>query len=86
MWALPRSRTFNDVELPERPLMHGSLHLVLATEADRSRRAAGEQARVVASVRRPLGRALARVTRRAAAAHGIPPRGAPGKAATLRGR
>jgi len=68
--------------------MHGSLHLVLATESDRTRRAAGEQARLASAFRRPVVRMLA-------AAHGIPPRAAPGTdsptlghptAAPLRGR
>jgi len=71
--------------------MHGSLHLILATESDRSRRADASQARLAASLRRPFAAATARV----AAAHGIPPRAAPGTdspalghhpAAPLRGR
>jgi hypothetical protein len=70
--------------------MHGSLHLILATESDRSRRAAASQARLAASLRRPL----VTLAKRVAAAHGVPPRAAPGKdsrslghptAATLRG-
>ena len=68
--------------------MHGSLHLIYATESDRSRRAAAEQARQASKFRRPLFRAIA-------AAHGIPPRAASGTdshplgrpaAAPLRGR
>ena len=87
MWPLPLSRTFEYVEPLERSnTMHGSLHLAYATELDRSRRVAGERARLAASIRRPRGSALARLTRRAVAAHGIPPRAAPGSAATLRGR
>jgi hypothetical protein len=66
--------------------MHGSLHLIYATEADRNRREAGERARLASSLRRPFGTAVSRLGRRAAAAHGIPPRAAPGGAATLRGR
>ena len=54
--------------------MHGSLHLILATESDRSRRADASQARLVASLRRPLATLASRV----AAAHGVPPRAAPG--------
>jgi len=64
--------------------MHGSLHLILANESARSRLAAGREARRVASIRRPL----AALAERVAAAHGIPPRAAPGRptAASLRGR
>jgi hypothetical protein len=71
--------------------MHGSLHLILATESYRSRQAAGKDARRAASLRRPFAAIAARV----AAAHGIPPRAAPGtdspslgrtRAASLRGR
>ena len=71
--------------------MHGSLHLIYATESDRTRRAAAAKARQAASVRRPF----AALAGRLAAAHGIPPRAAPGtdspslgrhRAATLRGR
>ena len=56
--------------------MHGSLHLILATESDRSRRADAKRARLAASARsrRPLATLAARV----AAAHGLPPRAAPG--------
>ena len=88
MWGLALSRTFEYVEPPERHTMHGSLHLIYATESDRSRRAQGEQARLASTFRRPLGRMIA-------AAHGIPPRAAPGTdsrslgrhaAASLRGR
>ena len=71
--------------------MHGSLHLILAHESARSRQAAAREARLAASIRRPLAAIAARV----AAAHGIPPRAAPGtdspspgrhEAAYLRGR
>ena len=63
--------------------MHGSLHLILATESERSRQAAASEARLAASFRRPF----AAVTGRLAAAHGIPPRAAPGQpAASLHGR
>jgi hypothetical protein len=71
--------------------MHGSLHLILATESDRSRQAAAKEARLAASFRRPFAAIAAKV----AAAHGIPPRAAPGTespkvghqgAASLRGR
>ena len=62
--------------------MHGSLHLILATESERSRQASAREARLAAAFRRPL----AAVTERLAAAHGIPPRAAPGRsAASLRG-
>ena len=62
--------------------MHGSLHIIMATESERSRQAAAREARRVASFRRPLAAIAARV----AAAHGIPPRAAPGqRAASLRG-
>ena len=56
--------------------MHGSLQLLLATEADRSRHAAAKRERLAASARsrRPLARLAARV----ASAHGLPPRAAPG--------
>jgi hypothetical protein len=64
--------------------MHGSLHLILATESERSRQAAGREARLAASIRRPFATVAARV----AAAHGIPPRAVPSHqgAASLRGR
>jgi hypothetical protein len=63
--------------------MHGSLHLILAHESARSRQAAGREARLVASSRRPF----AALAGRLAAAHGIPPRAAPGQpVASLRGR
>ncbi len=63
--------------------MHGSLHLILATESERSRQAEAREARLSASIRRPF----ASLTGRLAAAHGIPPRAAPGqRAASLRGR
>ena len=62
--------------------MHGSLHLILATESERSRQADAREARLTASFRRPF----AAVAGRLAAAHGIPPRAHPGPAASLRGR
>ena len=71
--------------------MHTSLHDILATETYRSRQAAARDARRLGSVRRPFAAFAARV----AAAHGIPPRAAPGpdspslghpNAAPLRGR
>jgi hypothetical protein len=71
--------------------MPGSLHLILADESHRSRQAAARDARLAASLRRPFAAVAARV----AAAHGIPPRAAPGTdslspgrpgAASLRGR
>jgi hypothetical protein len=72
--------------------MHSSLHNILAAESARSRQAAASEVRLAASLRRPLAALAARV----AAAHGIPPRAAPGKdsspslghhgAASLRGR
>ena len=71
--------------------MHGSLHLILAHESARSRHAAARKARLAASTRRPFATIAARVV----AAHGIPPRAAPGtdspslgrhEAASLRGR
>ena len=94
MWGPDLRRTFEDVTRPERLEMHGSLHLILATEADRSRRAAAEQARLASTLRRPFAAIRARVSSRAAA-HGSPPRAAPGPdspalgrqpAASLRGR
>jgi hypothetical protein len=75
--------------------MHGSLHLIYATEADRSRREAGARNRRAASVRRPFGAIRGRVSARRGAAHGLPSRAAPGTeslslgrphAASLRGR
>ena len=54
--------------------MHTSLHDILATETHRSRQTAAREARLLDAVRRPLGAFAARV----AAAHGIPPRAAPG--------
>jgi hypothetical protein len=62
--------------------MHGSLHLIYATEADRSRRAAGSRARFNASLRRPVSGIRARVSARAAAP-GVPPRAAPGTESPL---
>ena len=75
--------------------MHGSLHLIFATEADRTRRETAARNRRAASLRRPFGSIRARVSARRAAAHGIPSRAAPGTespslgrphAASLRGR
>jgi hypothetical protein len=75
--------------------MHGSLHIIYATEADRSRREAAARNRRAASLRRPLGAIRARVAARRDAAHGLPSRAAPGTdslslgrphAASLRGR
>ena len=71
--------------------MHTSLHNILAIETARSRQTAARDARRLNSVRRPFVAFAARV----AAAHGIPPRAAPGtdspslghpNAASLRGR
>jgi hypothetical protein len=63
--------------------MHGSLHLILANESVRARQADARMARRAASLRRPLAAFAARV----AAAHGIPPRAAPGqRPASLRSR
>ena len=62
--------------------MHGSLHLILANESIRTRHAAARKARAAASVRGPFTTLAARV----AAAHGLPPRAAPGTPASLRGR
>jgi hypothetical protein len=63
--------------------MHGSLHLILATESARTRNAAAREARLATSGRRPFAALASRI----AAAHGIPPRAAPGhSAASLRGR
>jgi hypothetical protein len=62
--------------------MHGSLHLILATESQRSRQAAAGEARLAASLRRPFAAIAARV----AAAHGIPPRAAPGTDSPALGR
>ena len=70
--------------------MHGSLHLIMAHEAARVRLTDAREARLAASFRRPFAVIAARV----AAAHGVPPRAAPGteapalgrRAASLRGR
>jgi hypothetical protein len=63
--------------------MHGSLHLILANESARARNEEAREARRAGSVRRPLAALASRI----AAAHGIPPRVAPGQsAASLRGR
>jgi len=75
--------------------MHGSLHIIYATEADRSRRETAARNRRAASVRRPFGSLRQRIAARRDAAHGIPSRAAPGTdslslgrphAASLRGR
>jgi hypothetical protein len=75
--------------------MHGSLHLIYATESDRNRRAAADKARLASSLRRPFFAIRARVSARRAAVPGSPPRAAPGTdsrslgrpaAASLRGR
>ena len=70
--------------------MHGSLHLIMAHESALVRQADARDARIAASFRRPFAAIVARV----AAAHGVPPRAAPGtdgpilrrRAASLRGR
>ena len=71
--------------------MHGSLHLIVADVTYRNRQAAAREARRAASVRGAFTSLAARV----AAAHGLPPRAAPGTdslslghhgAASLRGR
>jgi hypothetical protein len=63
--------------------MHGSLHLILANESARTRQAEAREARLATSIRRPLAALAGRI----AAAHGIPPRAAPGhRAASLHGR
>jgi hypothetical protein len=70
--------------------MHGSLHLVLAHESVRVRQAEAHGARRARWARRPLGTIASKL----AAAHGVPPRAAPGtdspalrrRAASLRGR
>ena len=75
--------------------MHGSLQMIMATESDRSRRAAAAEARQASSLRRPFAAIRARVSTRRAAAPGSPSRAAPGmearslgrpNAASLRGR
>jgi len=75
--------------------MHGSLHLIYATEAHRSRHEAAARNRRAASLRRPFGVLRARSAARRAAAHGLPSRAAPGtdslslgrpQTASLRGR
>jgi len=91
MWGPALSRTFEYVEPPERlPTMHGSLHLILATESDRSRRTSAVRDRQVASLRRSV---FARRPGRDGA-RGVPTRGTPGTdsplghpaAASYRGR
>ena len=75
--------------------MHGSLHIIYATEADRSRREAARNHRAASSSGRLFGSIRARVSARRDAAHGLPSRAAPGTdslslgrphAASLRGR
>ena len=75
------SRTFEYVEQAGHSRrkgfpMHGSLHLILATESDRSRRAEASRNRLARTARR--GRPFARLAERVVVAHGIPPRAAPG--------
>jgi len=70
--------------------MHGSLHVILAHESARVRSTDAREARLAASIRRPF----AAIASRVAAAHGVPPRAAPGtdspalgrRAASIRGR
>jgi hypothetical protein len=70
--------------------MHGSLHLIFAHESVRIRQAEAREARRTRSSQRPL----ASIASKLAAAHGVPPRAAPGtgspalrrRAASLRGR
>ena len=52
--------------------MHGSLHIIYATEADRSRRETAARNRRAASLRRPFGSIRARVSARRAAAPASP--------------
>ena len=62
--------------------MHSSLHNILATETVRAREADARKARLAASTRRSFSMLVEWV----AAAHGIPPRAAPGRRpASLRG-
>ena len=62
--------------------MHSSLHNILAVETTRAREADARKARLAASTRRPFSLLVEWV----AAAHGIPPRAAPGqRPASLRG-
>ena len=97
MWARPLRRTFEYVNHFERHTMHGSLalHMILATETDRNRRAAAARAREASLLGRPFTAIRARLSTRRAAAHGSPSRAAPGTdspslgrpaAASLRGR
>jgi hypothetical protein len=65
--------------------MHGSLHLLYATESDRSRRAAAAEARRASTLRRPFSAIRARARTRAAA-HGSPSRAAPGMESPSLGR
>ena len=78
--------------------MHGSLHLIVATESNRSRQAdaAAARSRSRVSARRPVGAMIMRLRGDRAPALGIPTRAAPGSesrsplghtaAAPLRGR
>jgi hypothetical protein len=69
--AIPSMTTKHRERLP----MHGSLHLILATETDRNRRAGADHARLVSSLRRPLAAAReiagARLLRLENAGHGV---------------
>ena len=74
--------------------MHGSLHIIYALEADRSRREVVTHNRRTGALR-PFGSLRQRIAARRDAAHGIPSRAAPGTdslslgrpyAASLRGR
>jgi hypothetical protein len=80
MWITTLRRTFEYATRTERSSpMHGSLHLIMATESHRARHAAARDARLAASLPSRFATILARVSPRAvAAAHGIPPRAAPG--------
>jgi hypothetical protein len=69
--------------------MHAPIHLVIATESDRIRREDAAKARSHASDRNRFAAIVARVSPRArarAAAHGIPPRAAPGTESPSLGR
>lgn len=65
--------------------MHGSLHIVYALEADRSRRETISHNRRTGAFR-PFGTLRARVEARRDAAHGIPSRAAPGTDSLSLGR
>jgi hypothetical protein len=79
MWDPPLSRTFEYVasaSSPKGPDMHGSIQLIVATETDKLRQRDAAQARRSTS-RSPLARVRSRFAGRPAA-HGVPPRAAPG--------